>query len=70
MRALWAAGGSAVLGSALLGVLVGMAIHGVSEEAPSAGTPGSSWITTTPSTSLSSTETTTPSSSAPPSPPS
>ncbi|MET8757172.1 hypothetical protein [Lentzea sp. NPDC004782] len=48
MRALWAAGGSAVLGSAFLGVLVGMAIHGVSDEDPLTRTPASTWIRSTP----------------------
>ncbi|MGW4209994.1 hypothetical protein ACWEIJ_18540 [Lentzea sp. NPDC004789] len=54
MRALWAAGGSAVLGSAFLGVLVGMAIHGVSDAPPPNRTPASTWIRSTPNSTPSS----------------
>ncbi|WP_329789782.1 hypothetical protein V1227_37030 [Lentzea sp. DG1S-22] len=67
MRALWTAGGSAVLGSALLGVLVGMAIHGVSADDPLSRTPDSTWVGSTSSTPPSTTEISTTVSSAPPS---
>ncbi|MBM7862823.1 hypothetical protein [Lentzea nigeriaca] len=65
MRALWAAGGSAVLGSALLGVLVGVAIHAAGEDDPLSPTPASTWIKSTATTPSSSVESTTPESSAP-----
>lgn len=67
MRALWAAGGSAVFGSALLGVLVGMAFHGAVADDPLTGTPESSWITSTSSTPPSSTVSSTQDSSSAPS---
>lgn len=65
MRALWAAGGSAVLGSALLGVLVGIAFHGAADEDPLRRAPASSWINSTPGSTSSSPASSTPESSVP-----
>lgn len=56
MRALWAAGGSAVFGSALLGVLVGMAIHGANTEEPQSRPPASTWVQSTTNSAPSQTE--------------
>ncbi|MFD5831477.1 hypothetical protein [Lentzea sp. NPDC060358] len=69
MRALWAAGGFAVLGSALLGVLVGMAFHGASPEDPQSRPPASTWVRSTTSTQPSTPATSTPASSTTPSAP-